>query len=88
MKQLPEPAPVKAYLTRRRPPRDDYILTQHPPALEHIGDTEDYDVYIVPGDGIAFQPVCAWAAERIWGVVDAPPFIPIPVWFFGGLREE
>jgi hypothetical protein len=71
---------VRAYLSRER--SGQYMLTYDPPVLMRVGDTEEKDFYVRPGDGVGFRHICPWAAKAIWGV-ELEPLQSIRVLFYG-----
>lgn len=59
------------------------MLTQYKPELKRVGQTEEEDLYVVPGDGIGYRHMCPWSAQRIFGV-ELEPLQMTRVWIHGG----
>jgi len=77
---------LRGYLSRRA--NGLYLLTYYEPVIELIGATQQKDVYAVPGDPLAFNNICEWAAERLWGVKDLPSLESVAVEFMGRMLQE
>jgi hypothetical protein len=60
------PQRLNCYLTRRA--NGLYLLTYGPPVIANVGNTERQDAYPAPGDAIAFNNICEWAAKLIWRI--------------------
>jgi len=72
---------IPCWLSRQR--NGLYMLTQHKPIKKNVGRTNEEDLYVLPGDGIGYRHMCAWSAERIFGV-QLELLESIRVWMLGG----
>jgi hypothetical protein len=81
-----ERAAVKAYLTRRR--NGLFLLTHDPPVLAHVGKLQKKDAYPRPGDLLAFNNICVFAAEALWRAGEMEELSTCRVTFCGEKLSE
>ena len=71
----------KGWLTRRA--NGLYLLTYYPPVITKVGSTEYVDCYAIPGDPVAYNNLCPWSVNIIWGVADLEPLQSVSVYTLG-----
>jgi hypothetical protein len=62
---------MRLHVTRR--PNGLHLLTRYPPIIAKLGKTDQDEVFAKPGDPIAYNNVCQFFVDQIWGF-DLQPF--------------